>query len=54
MEYPFPPPNRHQQRPKVSKSDVAVRIKEAIEAGWDPESRGKPFSYIIPPGGSRA
>ena len=47
MEYPFPPPNRHQQRPKISKTDVAVRIKEAMAAGWNPESRGKPFTYII-------
>lgn len=47
MEYPFPPPNRHQQRPKISKTDVAQRIREAIEAGWNPESRGKPFTYII-------
>ena len=47
MESPFPPPNRHQQRPKISKSDVAKRIKEAMDAGWNPESRGKPFTYII-------
>jgi hypothetical protein len=47
LEYPFPPPNRHQQRPKISKSDVALRIKQAMDAGWNPESRGKPFTYII-------
>ena len=47
LEYPFPPPSRHAQRPKISKSDVALRIAQAIEAGWNPESRGKPFTYII-------
>lgn len=47
LEYPFPPPNRHQQRPKVNKQDVAKRIGQAIEAGWEPESRGKPFTYMI-------
>ena len=30
-----------------------MRIREAIEAGWNPESRGKPFTYIISPDGSR-
>jgi hypothetical protein len=47
LEYPFPKPSRHAQRPKVSKHDVAVQIGKAIEAGWEPESRGKPFTYMI-------
>lgn len=47
LEYPFPKPSRHAQRPKVSKHDVAIQIGKAIEAGWEPESRGKPFTYMI-------
>jgi hypothetical protein len=34
-------------RPPVSAAKVAEHIREAIAAGWDPESRGKPFVYEV-------
>lgn len=35
------------QRPKIHISDLEKHIKQAIEAGWEPESRGKPFAYEV-------
>jgi hypothetical protein len=32
-------------RPPIAAAKVAAHIREAIAAGWDPESRGKPFVY---------
>jgi hypothetical protein len=32
-------------RPPIVASKVAGHIREAMAAGWDPESRGKPFVY---------
>ena len=34
-------------RPPIAASKVAEHIREAMEAGWDPESRGKPFVYEV-------
>jgi hypothetical protein len=34
-------------RPTVSAAKVAAHIREAIAAGWNPESRGKPFVYEV-------
>jgi hypothetical protein len=31
----------------VAAAKVAEHIREAIAAGWDPESRGKPFVYDV-------
>jgi hypothetical protein len=33
--------------PTIAASRVAAHIREAIEAGWDPASRGKPFVYEV-------
>jgi len=38
----------HRQRPSISVAKVEGYIREALEAGWDPESRGKPFVYELP------
>jgi hypothetical protein len=35
------------QRPKVSDKDVATVISSAMKAGWNPESRGKPFVFQV-------
>ena len=47
IEYPFREEGSaskpHRQRPKVSKSELAKYIEQAIQLGWDPNSRGKPF-----------
>jgi len=31
----------------ISAPKVADHIREAMAAGWDPESRGKPFVYEV-------
>jgi hypothetical protein len=35
----------HRQRPNVARSEIERYIREALEAGWDPDSRGKPFVF---------
>jgi hypothetical protein len=37
-----PPP-----RPTIAAAKVQAHIREAMEAGWDPDSRGKPFVYHV-------
>lgn len=37
----------YRQRPKVTDSDIRLRILEALSAGWLPGSRGKPFVFEI-------
>lgn len=53
IEYPMPedwkPPKG--SAPRMSKasidsSDFANQIAQALEAGWNPASRGKPFIYV--------
>ena len=34
-------------RPTIVASKVAAHIREAMAAGWDPDSRGKPFVYQV-------
>ena len=35
------------QRPAISAKRVESHIRAAMEAGWDPDSRGKPFVYQV-------
>jgi hypothetical protein len=37
-----PPP-----RPTIAPARVEAHIREAIDAGYDPESRGKPYIYHV-------
>jgi hypothetical protein len=37
-----PPP-----RPTIVAAKVVAHIREAMEAGWDPGSRGKPYVYHV-------
>jgi len=34
-------------RPNILPAKVAVHIRQAMEAGWDPGSRGKPFVFEV-------
>lgn len=48
----FPPPKRllkGMQRGRLQVSDAIVMrgIQAALDAGWDPESRGKPMVFIV-------
>jgi hypothetical protein len=50
IEYPYPRNKRGgplpvPQRPNVSQAMVEKSIAEAVEAGWDPTSRGKAFVF---------
>jgi hypothetical protein len=48
----FPPPKRllkGMQRGRLQISDAVVMrgIRAALDAGWDPESRGKPVVFMV-------
>jgi hypothetical protein len=48
----FPPPKRllkGMQRGRLQISDAIVSrgIRAAVQAGWDPESRGKPVVFMV-------
>ena len=50
VEYPFPVgkdgrPLPVPQRPPLSQAMVEASIRDAIQAGWDPASRGKAFVF---------
>lgn len=50
IEYPYPTNKRGlplpvPQRPQMSPKLVEASIQAAIEAGWDPHSRGKAFIF---------
>jgi hypothetical protein len=36
------------QRPKFSAKTVEASVRQAIAAGWDPTSRGKPIVFQVP------
>jgi hypothetical protein len=53
VEYPYPLNDRGlplpvPQRPPVTPALVEASIRQAIAAGWDPGSRGKPFIFYPP------
>jgi hypothetical protein len=50
IEYPYPTngrglPKPVPQRPQVSQPMVEKSVHQALEAGWDPHSRGKAFIF---------
>jgi hypothetical protein len=49
VEYSFPGFKRNGmlERTKLTSRDVAAAVREAIAAGWDPDSRGRPFVFQI-------
>ena len=60
LEYPFPKarPERPNgmiaplpQRPRLSPAVVEADIRQAIAAGWNPLSRGKPYTFHVPKSG---
>jgi hypothetical protein len=53
LKYPFlgmrPNGSWHlPERPKITTKIVEDAIRGAIEAGWDPDSRGKTFTFQVP------
>ena len=53
LEYPFPKKftgvgaPQLPQRPKFSVKTIEANVCEAIAAGWEPISRGKPFTFHV-------
>ena len=50
IEYPYPTDRRGRpkpvpQRPEISQPMVERSIHQALDEGWDPQSRGRPFIY---------
>src|SRR3974390_1274209 len=37
------------QHPKCSAKDITTAIARAMDAGWEPMSRGKAFRFKVPP-----
>jgi hypothetical protein len=37
----------HHQRPKPSARELSAQIVSAINAGWEPGSRGRPFVFAV-------
>ena len=54
LEYPFPNKSTGNgapqipQRPRFSVTTLEADVRRAMAAGWEPESRGKPFTYRVP------
>ncbi len=51
LEYPFEIKERgstpHRQRPQISEVQLRGNIRQALAAGWKPDSRGKPFVFEV-------
>jgi hypothetical protein len=48
LEYPFREmPGGKIERPDVDREALAGDIRRAMEAGWNPKSRGRPFIFRI-------
>lgn len=39
---------RRPDKPRVTPEIVESAVRAALEAGWEPESRGKPFHFEVP------
>jgi hypothetical protein len=52
LQYPFEVKERgstpHRQRPQISEARLTANIRQAVAAGWKPDSRGKPFVFDVP------
>jgi hypothetical protein len=54
VEYPFPKKvtgnglPQLPQRPKLSEKAIETGVRQAMAAGWEPDSRGKTFVFILP------
>ena len=46
LEYPFQEGSRI-ARPDVDRDRLGRDIRRAMEAGWNPKSRGRPFHFMI-------
>jgi hypothetical protein len=57
LEYPFEPPkhtSRFPDRPKIEPQELTADIRLAMEAGWEPWSRGRAFVLVLDEGDLKA
>ena len=51
LEYPYPKwkpgPQRNLERPRIMPAVIEAGIRAAMEAGWDPTSRGRVFAFQV-------
>jgi hypothetical protein len=51
LQFPFEKKQRHASRfpekPKVTPEMLTTGVRLAIEAGWSPDGRGRPFELIL-------
>jgi len=50
LEYPFQEGSRI-ARPDIDRDRLGADIRRAMDAGWNPKSRGRPFYFAVPPAG---
>jgi len=54
LQFPFERKQRHASRfpekPKVTPEALTAGVRLAIEAGWSPDSRGRPFELVLEAG----
>ncbi len=46
LEYPFQDLGKT-GRPEIDQDRIAGDIRQAMEAGWKPKSRGRPFIWVL-------
>ena len=46
LEYPFQEGGRI-ARPDIDKEGLGRDIRSAMDAGWNPKSRGRPFIFVL-------
>jgi hypothetical protein len=54
LEYPYPKyrpgPQRNAERPRILPATIEKDIRAAMQAGWDPVSRGRVFAFQVEAG----
>jgi hypothetical protein len=48
LEYPFREGSRV-ARPDIDRDRLGADIRRAMDAGWNPRSRGRPFHFVLRP-----
>ena len=50
LEFPYPrwKPGARQDKERILPPRIAKAIRQAMEAGWDPQSRGRVFAFQVP------
>jgi hypothetical protein len=50
LEFPYPrwKPGGRQDKERIQPQRIVSAIRQAIDAGWDPQSRGRVFALQVP------